>query len=62
MVYSADGLRRMREETGVSLLEVWDGTQLLQEQDSSTKAEVARYLLQNDSYSVAFAVPDVIVV
>ncbi len=44
-------MRHKREETGVSLLEVWDGTQLLQEKDSSTKAEVSRYLLQNDSYS-----------
>jgi RHS repeat-associated protein len=50
-LYSADGLRRKREETDVSVLEVWDGMQLLQEKDANTGGETARYLLQNSSYS-----------
>ena len=50
-VVSDDGLRRRVTENGATTLMVWDGTRLLQEKDSTTKAEVTRYLLQNDSYS-----------
>ena len=44
-VHSDDGLRRKREEGNQSLLQVWDGTQLLQEKNASTGTEVTRYLL-----------------